>query len=71
MVQSTHDRATCRTGPDGWMEIRDQYGRLWCEYHPERKVIRRSQKLYGRLTHVEIPIDSLIAGAPIVTVIPQ
>jgi hypothetical protein len=51
------------------MEIRDQNGRLWCEYHPERKVIRRSQKLFGQMTHVEIPIDSLIAGEPIVTIL--
>jgi hypothetical protein len=67
MVSSQQDTcATSRT--DGFIEIRDELGRLWCEYHPERRVIRRYHKHNGTkiLYTAEIPIDSLIAGRPVV-----
>lgn len=48
------------TTPDGWVELRDERGTLWAEYHPERKVLRRQKKLFGALHVAEIPIDSLI-----------
>lgn len=53
MLQSNADTA-------GWVELRDERGTLWAEYHPTRKVLRRQKKLFGALHVVEIPIDSLI-----------
>jgi hypothetical protein len=67
MVSLQQARATGRTNPDGWIEIRDQNGRLWCEYHPDRQTIRHYRKCDGVPTYAEIPIDSLIAGEPAVT----
>lgn len=64
MVQSQQARATGRTD-DGWIEVRDELGQLWCEYHPGRRAIRRYKKHRGNglLYTAEISIDALIAGA--------
>lgn len=60
-------QSKCATGriDDGFIEIRDECGYLWCEYHPERKVIRRfrKHKRKGVLYTAEIPIDGLIDGS--------
>lgn len=66
MVQSQQARATDRTDGDGWVEVRDELGQLWCEYHPERRMIRRYKKHRGNslLYTAEISIDKLIAGSP-------
>lgn len=67
MVQSQQTRATSRTD-DGWMEVRDDRGKLWCEYHPERRLIRHYQRHKGQgvLITAEISIDALISGSPVV-----
>lgn len=59
-------QSKCATGrTDGFIEIRDECGYLWCEYHPERRVIRRfrKHKRKGVLYTAEIPIDGLIDGS--------
>jgi hypothetical protein len=68
MVQSTQARATSRTNADGWIEIRDELGRLWCKYHPERRVIQQYRAKVHRqenteeIHEAEIAIDDLISG---------
>lgn len=66
MLQSQQARVTHCT--DGWIAVRDEAGHLWCEYHPERRVIRRYQKFDRERLYCEIPIDSLISGSPVVTI---
>jgi hypothetical protein len=68
MVQSTQTRATSRINADGWVEIRDENGRLWCEYHPGKQAIRRYEARVNRskgvdeIHEAEIAIDDLISG---------
>lgn len=52
---------------EGWIAIRDADGHLWCEYHPERQVVRNYRKFDGEELYGEIAIDDLISGRHRVT----
>ena len=44
----------------GWIELRDERGTLWAEYHPDIKMLRRQKKLFGAMHKAYIPIDGLM-----------
>ena len=47
---------------DGFIQVTDGAGHVWCEYHPERQVIRKYRRIKGKgiLITAEIHIDRLI-----------
>ena len=44
----------------GWVKLRDDQGRLWAEYHPEAKLLRRRKKLFNAIHFAYISITDLM-----------